>query len=90
MSLTGGKFTWERIKGKHNWVRERLDRAFASDSWWQLFPLCKLTIYHTICSDHDPINLDLCNIQVTKKKFIFKFENTWLREPEFHIEVKEH
>lgn len=88
--LTGGKFTWEKGKGTSNWVRERLDRAFANDDWWHLFPLCKLTVHHTICSDHEPIVLDLCNVQVTKKQFRFKFENTWLREPEFHNEVKEH
>lgn len=90
LPLTGGKYTWERSKGKDNWVRERLDRCFASDNWWQLFPLCKLSVYHTIYSDHEPINLDICNVQVTKKQFRFKFENTWLRESEFNTEVKEH
>lgn len=37
--LTGGNFTWEKSKGKPNWVRERLDRMFASKSCGNCF-LC--------------------------------------------------
>lgn len=76
LDLTGGKFTWEKSRGKKEWVRERLDQAFASASWWQKFPLCKLEVYHTIYSDHDHIQLDLCSISLSRKKFRFRFENT--------------
>lgn len=34
VELKGGAYTWEKIKGTSDWVRERLDRAFDSDSWW--------------------------------------------------------
>lgn len=34
IDLRGGNFTWEKGKGSANRVRERLDRALASDSWW--------------------------------------------------------
>lgn len=34
VDLTGGKYTWEKSKGKPNWVKERLDRAFATEVWW--------------------------------------------------------
>lgn len=87
VDLKGDKFTWEKSKGTSEWVREKLDRAFATVSWWQLFPLCKLSLVHTSCSDHDPINLELLSISHTKKQFRFKFENTWLKEPGFHKEV---
>ncbi|XP_074352919.1 uncharacterized protein LOC141692078 [Apium graveolens] len=40
--------------------------------------------------DHDPIQLDLYNVQFSKKQFRFKFENTWLREPNFRGEVTKH
>lgn len=30
VDLVGGEFTWEKSKGSPNWVRERLDRAFAN------------------------------------------------------------
>lgn len=88
--LEGGILTWEKSKGKPNWVRERLDRMFASRSWWHLFPLGKLTVHHTICSDHEPIKLELCNAAITKKQFKFKFKNIWLREPEFHKEISDY
>lgn len=87
IDLEGGNFTWEKIKGTSNWVRERLDRAFASFSQWQKFPLCKLNITHTIVSNHDPIFLELCHVSFSRKNFRFKFENTWLKEPNFNWEV---
>lgn len=67
IDLKGGKFTWEKSKGTADWIRERLDRAFASDSWWQLFPLCTLTVSHAVVSDHDSINLELFNTSIPKK-----------------------
>ncbi|XP_074352252.1 uncharacterized protein LOC141691411 [Apium graveolens] len=85
--LKGGEFTWEKSKGTPNWVRERLDRAFATNSWWHIFPLCSLTIFHATISDHDPIKLELFNVAVFKKQFRFNFENTWLKELKFHMEV---
>lgn len=33
VDLTGGSFTWEKSRGKDDWVHERLDRAFATMSW---------------------------------------------------------
>lgn len=74
-ALNGGNFTWEKGKCSNNWMRERLDRAFESDSWWHLY------------SGHDPINLELYNVIFTRKQFRFKFENTWLGEPSFSGEV---
>lgn len=35
LDLMGGQFTWEKSRGSSDWVRERLDRAFASPSWWK-------------------------------------------------------
>lgn len=55
VELTGGSFTWEKSKGTQDWVRERLDRAFATDSWWHLFPMCTLLVFHAVVSNHDPI-----------------------------------
>lgn len=45
-------------------------------------------VHHAICSDHNPISLDLCNVAFTKKQFSFKFEYTWLKEPNFYNEGK--
>ncbi|XP_074323028.1 uncharacterized protein LOC141659976 [Apium graveolens] len=86
----GGEFTWEKSKGSPNWVRERLDRAFANSEWWQKFPLYKLTVAHVIKSDHDPIIMEPICINHSRKQFRFKFENTWLSEPNFKKEVTEY
>lgn len=89
LDLTEGEYTWEKSKGTPDWVRERLDRAFANNDWWQKFPLCKLCVKHAIYSDHDPIVLDLLNVSFSRKNFRFRFENVWLKEPNFHIEVSD-
>lgn len=90
LDLTGGKYTWEKSRGTTEWVRERLDRAFASYSWWHLFPLCKLRVIHTIYSDHDPIQVDLYSTEHSKRNFRFRFENVWLKEKKFHDEVAQY
>lgn len=90
LNLVGGEFTWEKSKGSPSWVRERLDRAFANSEWWQKFPLCKLTVTHTISSDHDPIIMEPMCVNQSRKQFRFKFENTWLSEPNFKKEVIEY
>lgn len=87
LELKGGDFTWEKSKGTTRWVRERLDRCFANSLWWSQFPLCTLTVFHTIKSDHEPIKLELMNTTMPKNQFRFRFENTWLKESSFHSEV---
>ncbi|XP_074363629.1 uncharacterized protein LOC141704242 [Apium graveolens] len=87
LDLMGGEYTWEKSKGKPSWVRERLDRAFATNEWWQKFPLCTLRVSHTTCSDHDPIHVQLFDMAVSRKQFRFRFENSWLQEPSFKGEV---
>lgn len=42
LSFVGEKFTWERSRGKHNWIQERLDRGLANQGWQQLFPLAEI------------------------------------------------
>lgn len=76
LELKGGDFIWEKSRGKPTWVRERLDRAFATEEWWRKFPLCILTVHHTTSSDHDPIVMQLLDTTVSRKQFRFRFENT--------------
>ncbi|XP_074374118.1 uncharacterized protein LOC141714500 [Apium graveolens] len=89
LPLGGGKFTWERSRGTKAWVREKLDRGFAFASWWKKFPLHDLKIMHTSVSDHEPLVLDLFKVNMSKKAFRFRFENMWLKEPEFTKEVSD-
>lgn len=72
-----------------NWVHERLDRAFATASWWIKFPLCNLCVHHRSCSDHDLIQLNAIHATVSKNVFRFYFENTYQREPSFNKEFTE-
>lgn len=76
LDLNGGSYTWEKGRGTREWVQERLDRAFANMGWWTLFPLCKLKVITTTVSDHDAIFLELLSLEVPKRVFRFKFENT--------------
>lgn len=90
LDFLGGDFTWEKCKGKPGWVRESLDQAFANEAWWRKFPLCQLSVSHTIMSDHDPIMLEPVSVTFSRKQFRFKFENTWLNEPSFKKEVSDY
>lgn len=89
VDLCGGSFTWEKSRGKENWVQERLDRAFANVDWWAKFPLCKLSVCVAPVSDHNPVFLELISTVISKRKFRFRFENIWLKEPSFMKEVTE-
>lgn len=73
-----------------DWVQERLDRAFVTREWWLKFPLCKLTVYSTPMPNHDAIHLEFMEVAVPKRIFRFKFENTWLKEPNFIKDVTGH
>lgn len=64
-----------------------LDRASAFMSWWAKFPFCNLKIIQTPCSDHDLMLLELFQLELSRKKFRFRFENIWLKEPGFIAEV---
>lgn len=66
----------------------RLDRAFATADWWNLFPLCNLKVVTTAVSDHEALFLQLFEPIVSKKVFRFRFENSWLREEAFMSDVR--
>ncbi|XP_074347003.1 uncharacterized protein LOC141685822 [Apium graveolens] len=69
LHLHEGKFTQEKCQGKPEWVKKRLDRCFATQTWWNLFQLCKLFVDHDSASDHDPLFLDLVNVSFSRKFF---------------------
>nr|KYP45090.1 hypothetical protein KK1_033372 [Cajanus cajan] len=41
--LCGYPFTWTRRKGHSDQVEERLDRAMATQIWFDIFPQCTLS-----------------------------------------------
>lgn len=66
-----------------------MDRAFGTSCWWNKFPLCKLNLLVAPVSDHNPIQLILIDITISKKTFRFRLENMWLKEPSFVKETTE-
>ncbi|KAL8126745.1 hypothetical protein AgCh_013868 [Apium graveolens] len=89
LMLTGSKYTWEKSRGTQSWVREKLDRGFATMYWWSKFPMHNLKVVRTSVSDHDALLLDLFRVNVSRKTFRFRFENVWLKDPSFTREVSE-
>lgn len=59
LGFIGEKFTWERSRGQHNWVQERLDRGLPTQEWCQLFPSAEVRVIEVATSDHLPIFLHL-------------------------------
>lgn len=90
LGFVGNKYTWERGRTIVDWIRERLDRALASNRWWQLL-ISNPTVYNleTAKSDHSAIfaSLGLAVIQYAPKQFFF--ENSWLKEIDDHRAVQE-
>lgn len=80
IEFSGCQFTWERSRGSLQWVREKLDRILASDSWIDMFEGVKATLVEALVSDHLPLvlwpNVDF-NARSRRR---FKFENLWLKE----------
>lgn len=55
----GEKFTWEKSRGHHNWIQERLDRGVANHGWRELFLLAEVQVIEVAISDHLPLHLQL-------------------------------
>lgn len=87
LDLAGGRFTWEKSRGSSNWIRERLDRAFASEAWWTLFPLCNLTVITQRVQIMTPSSSIFLALLTQRSSFIFRFENAWLKEESFTADV---
>lgn len=82
LGMNGYAFTWERGRGKANWIEERLDRAVTSNSWRLLFQNARLENINAVCSDHSMIYLDLSSKPRLHKEKLFRFENAWLKDDE--------
>lgn len=53
----GPKYTWYNRREGSQFVEERLDRAFATQGWYELFLGAKLEVMAMCSSDHTPIFL---------------------------------
>ena len=78
LGFTGKKFTWRGKRGEAM-ILERLDRAFATPAWLELFPATRIQHIHSNASDHNPIIIKPEGIVQCKNK-PFRFESMWMKE----------
>jgi hypothetical protein len=83
----GDPFTWRNnhhVVGSY--IRERLDRAVANNTWRNNFPLVKVTNGDPRHSDHRPVIVDVGDRDFRRSgssmKVLKKFEARWLEEEE--------
>ncbi|XP_074378461.1 uncharacterized protein LOC141719998 [Apium graveolens] len=88
LGFIGEKYMWEKSRGSCNWVQERLDRGLATQDWCNLFPQAEVQVLEVATSDHLPLYLQLNKKVYRRKERRFRFENSWLRESECEIVVK--
>ena len=67
-------FTWTNSRSGSHATFERLDRAFVTQSWLQLFPNAMFQNLPIIRSDHSPLILDKKHVPKQKPR-ILKFES---------------
>jgi hypothetical protein len=88
--VEGYPFTWFKSLGTPRAVEERLDRALANQSWFNMYPDATLENLVAPASDHYPIMLHRTQVRRPSiNQRSFRFENAWKLEPGFDEMVKE-
>ncbi|XP_074346844.1 uncharacterized protein LOC141685649 [Apium graveolens] len=89
LGFSGDMFMWERSRGAHRWIQERLDKGMATNLWIEMFPLAEVKVIEVTTSDHFPLLLQLHRQVFMKCGSRFKFENMWIGEQECRNIVKD-
>ena len=84
--MAGGKYTWSNNQNPP--TLGRLDRILVSKTWEDLFPRTMLYKLPREVSDHNPLILSTCH-QQPMPKTSFRFELSWLKDPQFNTLVQE-
>ena len=71
-------------------MEERLDRACANNAWSELFPRARVEHLNVVCSNHDPIQLNLDNSgpQIIRRKRLQRFEEKWVAHTECEDKIR--
>lgn len=85
MVMTGGMFTWSNNQEVS--ILKKLDRLLMSKEWEDLFPMAMVKKLPREVSGHNPLLL-LFAINPTSKSIQFRFELSWLKNPEFFTQVE--
>ncbi|XP_074277046.1 uncharacterized protein LOC141600701 [Silene latifolia] len=76
----GPRFTWSNSQHYSDCIMERLDRAYATADWFNLFPFASVTHLQILISDHAQIILRLT--QPAHSKRPYRLDNWCLSLPE--------
>ncbi|KAL9673108.1 hypothetical protein QQ045_029361 [Rhodiola kirilowii] len=86
LSYEGYPFSFlNRRKGKD----EELDRAMVNERWRRLFPKARARFIVLLSSDHLVMLIDTSGKTKGRRKRMFRFEEMWLKHPEFKKDLHE-
>ncbi|KAK7259820.1 hypothetical protein RIF29_25435 [Crotalaria pallida] len=92
VGFVGSRFTWCNRRKSPDTIEERLDRAFANQSWLDIWQFSLINNLPRHRSDHSPISLDASTRpkkQRRCKKKRYRFEQVWIHYEEL-VEVVKH
>jgi hypothetical protein len=73
LHMRGRLFTWSNKRISP--MIERIDRAFMTNGWDQLYPSCDLHFLASQCSDHAPLLLRMDS--TVSRHRLFQFRSFW-------------
>ncbi|XP_018843481.2 uncharacterized protein LOC109008014 [Juglans regia] len=83
VQFQGDSFTWSNRREWRCFTKEKLDRAFGNQSWFNLFTDSSVGSLAAQCSDHCPILLLVGNDEGERKKTqSFRYEASWGKREE--------
>ena len=83
LGFAGPKFTWTNSRPISSLILERIDRCFANPAWRILYPDALVTHLPRTFSDHCPVLLELCRVNVNQQNKPFRFQTMWLFHQDF-------
>jgi hypothetical protein len=94
LGYTGDPFTWHNHHHlAASYIKERLDRAVANNTWQRKFPLVKVKNGDPRHSDHRPVIVDVGErddiYRGSPMEIMQKFEARWLEEEECQTKVQQ-
>lgn len=90
LGFIGSKYTWNNGRDSAEFTKEWLDRALGNLEWCELFQEKVVHVLPSNSSNHKPqlIQCDITKSQPIKKTKVFRFEESWTQDEEFHVAVK--